>query len=130
MERDPKISKLIRESGLVHAPESFSEKVMEKIGVESEKKTYKPLIGKPGGIVIILFITGIVAVSLFYSEPGGKLLERLGGLSEITWQLPQINFNLDFLSKINISTWLVSTVVAIFILMLSDAGISRRRKLG
>ena len=64
MERDPKISKLIRELGLVQAPESFSKKVMKKIGVELEKKTYKPLIGRFGRILIFLFIAGIVVVSL------------------------------------------------------------------
>ena len=129
MERDPKISKLIRELGLVHAPESFSKRVMEKIGVEPEKKTYKPLIGRFGKILIILFIAGIVVVSLVYSEPGIRLLENVGGLSGIEWKVPQINFNLDFLSEINISAWMVSTIVAIFILVLSDAGLNRGRKL-
>jgi len=31
MERDPKLAKLIRESGIVRAPDRFSENVMSKI---------------------------------------------------------------------------------------------------
>lgn len=127
MERDSKISKLIRESGLIHAPDSFSKKVMESIGFETEKKSYKPLIGRFGKILIFLFIAGIVVVSLIYSEPGGRLLDNIGSLSNIEWQLPQIDFNFNFLSEINISAWLASTVVAIFLLVLSDAGLNRRR---
>ena len=46
MERDPKISKLINESGLMHAPDHFSKRVMEMIGVTQEKYTYKPIIGR------------------------------------------------------------------------------------
>ena len=129
MERDPNISKLIRESGLVHAPDSFSKKVMKRIIVEPEKKTYKPLIGRFGKILIILFIAGIVVISLIYSEPGGRILENFKGLSNFEFQLPQLKFNLDFLSEINISAWLASTFAAVFILVLTDAGLSRRKRL-
>ena len=129
MERDPNISKLVRESGLVHAPDSFSKKVMKRIVVEPEKKTYKPLIGRFGRILIILFIAGIVVISLIYSEPGGRILENFKGLSNLEWQLPQLKFSLDFLSEINISAWLASTFAAIFILVLTDAGLSRRKRL-
>ena len=129
MERDPNISKLVRESGLVHAPDSFSKKVMKRIVVEPEKKTYKPLIGRFGRILIILFIAGIVVISLIYSEPGGRILENFKGLSNLEWQLPQLKFNLDFLSEINISAWLASTFAAVFILVLTDASLSRRKRL-
>ena len=80
-----------------------------------------------GTIMWILFIAGIVVVSLVYSEPGGRLLENVGILSSIEWQLPKMNFNLDFLAEINISAWVASTLVAIFLLVLSDAGLNRRR---
>ena len=129
MERDPNISKLIRESGLVHAPDSFSKKVMKRIVVEPEKKAYKPLIGRFGRILIVLFIAGIIVISLIYSEPGGRILENFKGISNLEWQLPQPNLSLDFLSEINISAWLASTFAAIFILVFTDAGLSRRKRL-
>ena len=129
MERDPNISKLIRESGLVHAPDSFSKKVMKRIVVEPEKKAYRPLIGRFGRILIVLFIAGIIVISLIYSEPGGRILENFKGISNLEWQLPQPNLSLDFLSEINISAWLASTFAAIFILVFTDAGLSRRKRL-
>lgn len=129
MERDPNISKLIRESGLVQAPDSFSKKVMKRIVVEPEKKAYKPLIGRFGRILIVLFIAGIIVISLIYSEPGGRILENFKGISNLEWQLPQPNLSLDFLSEINISAWLASTFAAIFILVFTDAGLSRRKRL-
>ena len=129
MERDPNISKLIRESGLVHAPDSFSKKVMKRIVVEPEKKAYKPLIGRFGRILIVLFIAGIIVISLIYSEPGGRILENFKGISNLEWQLPQPNLSLDFLSEINISAWLASTFAAIFILVFTDASLSRRKRL-
>ena len=127
MERDPKISILFRESGLEPAPGDFTDQVMDKIGIETEKSAYKPLIGKTGRFLIILFIIGIVVISVVYSEPGGRLLENTGRLFNMEWQLPQINLNFDFLSEINLSTWLVSTIVALFLLVLLDTGLNRKK---
>lgn len=127
MERDPKIAKLVRESGITRAPENLTSRVMDLIGEEAEKKTYKPLIGKWGRIGIILFIAGIVAASFIWTEPGQGLFEQTGWLSGLEFQLPHIQLNLDFLSQINLSTGLVSALVALFILVLSDAGIRRKK---
>ena len=127
MERDPKISKLFREMELEHAPGNFTDQVMDQIVVVSEKSAYKPLIGKTGRFLIVLFIIAMVVVSVIYSDPGGRFLEDVDGLSNMEWQLPKINLSFDFLSKLNLSTWLVSTLVALFILVLSDARLNRRR---
>ena len=66
-------------------------------------------------------------IAVVYSEPGGKLLENAGRLSNLEWHLPDINFSFDFLSGFNFSAWMVSTIVALFILVLIDAGLIRRR---
>ena len=129
MERDQKISKLFRESGLAHTTGNFTDQVMDQIRIVPEKKAYKPLIGRNGQILIVLFIIGIVLLSVFYSEPGGGIFENIRGLSNVEWKLPQINFSWGFLTEINFSTWLVSTIVALFLLVLSDAGLKRRRRL-
>ncbi len=126
MERDPQISKLIRESGLVTAPDGFSSSVMELLSAEPQKKVYKPLIGRGGRIMIILFVATLIVLSIVYSEPGGRFVDTMG-ISSLDWQMPHINWNLDFLSEINISTGVVAAIVAIFILVLSDAGLSRRK---
>ena len=127
MERDPKISKLFRESGLEHAPGNFTNQVVDKIQIEPVKKTYKPLISRTGSFLILLLIIAIAAVSVIYSEPSSKLLENVGMLSNFEWQLPRINFSFDFLSGFSFSTWLVSTIVALFLLVLADAGLGRKR---
>ncbi|MCK5068225.1 MAG: hypothetical protein KAR16_12325 [Bacteroidales bacterium] len=126
MKRDPHISKLIRESGMVRAPDNFTAAVMDKIESLPVKKSYEPLIGRGGRIMIILFIIAVVVISLIYSDPSGELFGS-ARLPRVEWQWPQINFNLEFLKQINISTGVVSALVAMFILVLSDAGLNRRR---
>ena len=129
MKRDPHISKLIRESGLAQAPDSFTAAVMDKIEAIPLGKSYKPLIGKGGRIMIILFIIAVVVLSFIYSDPGGELFGSTVRLPRPEWQLPQFNLNLEFLKQVNISTGIVSALVAMFILVLSDAGLNRRRRL-
>ena len=127
MERDPNISKLIRESGISPAPEHLTSRVMDLISEEAERKAYKPIIGTWGRLSIILFVVGVVVSSWLLAEPGQGLFSSSGRFSSLEFQLPQISFNLDFLSQINLSTGLVSALVAFFILVLLDAGISRKR---
>jgi hypothetical protein len=127
MERDPQLSKLFREGGVVRAPEQFTGKVMEIIASEPVKKVYKPLIGRTGRIMIIIIMVAVVVLSIVFTEPGGRFLESSGLIPIFQLHLPQIKMNFDFLSEISISTGLVSVLVALFILVLSDAGLSRKR---
>ena len=126
MERDPQLTKLIRDGGVVPAPEGFSNAVMEMIVAEPVKKAYKPLIGRGGRIIIILIMISVVVLSVIYTEPGGRVIESVG-ISNLDWQMPGINLNWRFISDLKISTGLVAGIVAIFILVLSDAGLSRRK---
>ncbi len=120
MEREGQISRLIRESGVITAPDRFTDHVMDKIGTETEKKPYKAIIGRSGRIIIILLVLGTVLLSILFSEPGSRF-------TETRLQLPELSFTLDFLSDINLSTGLLSVLVAVFILVLFDAGLNRRR---
>ena len=101
MERDPNISKLVRESGILKAPENLTSRVMNLISEEPEKQAYKPIIGKKGSWIILLFVVGVVVASLLSAEPGQRIFNSEGVLSGLEWQLPQITFNLDFLSQIS-----------------------------
>ena len=127
MKRDPHISKLIRESGVVSAPGNFTAKVMDKIEAIPIKKSYKPLIGRAGRIVIVLFLVAIILLAAFYTDPGGELFGSAVKIPALEPKLPRLEFNYDFLQQINISTGIVAALVAMFVLVLSDAGISRRR---
>lgn len=129
MKRDPHISKLIRESGLEQAPDNFTEAIMEKIESFPLRKPYKPLIGRGGRIFIVMFLVAVVVLSVIYTDPSGEFFGSAIKLPTVDWQLPQLNFNLEFLKQVNVSTGVVSALLALFILVLSDAGLSRRRKL-
>lgn len=128
MERDPKISRLFRESGLNRAPDDLTDKVIHRIEVIPGKKGYKPLIGRTGRILILLIIIAITVGSLFFTESGSRLLNNEGSIPNLEWQMPTWNLNLDFLSDFTLSPWLVSFIVAIFILVISDAGLRRSRR--
>jgi hypothetical protein len=41
--------------------------------------------------------------------------------------MPSFNLNLDFFSDLNLQPWILGTVVALFLLVISDAGLRRRR---
>jgi hypothetical protein len=127
MEKDTRISKLFRESGIVHAPEGFTRSVMERIEAEPVRKTYKPIIGKTGRILLILFVAGVVAFSLIYSFSGEAKMDPAGGILNLGWQLPSVKFSLDFLKDLRLQPWVLSTIVALFLLVLSDAGLRRRK---
>ncbi len=131
MERDPQFSKLFRESGVVKAPEGFTGRVLDLLSSDKEKKSYTPLIGKWGGLIFALFLSAVVAVSIIFSEPGegpGVLADLF---SRLEWKLPEISLCFDRLSSVqlptmDLSAWIVSTLVAIFILVLADTGLHKR----
>jgi hypothetical protein len=129
MERDPHISKLIRESGVKAAPENFTASVMDKIAEVPEKKSYKPLIGRGGRIFIILLLVAVIVLAVLYTEPAGELLGGVVELPRRERQAPQLQFNLDFLNQVNFSAGVAAGLLALFILILSDAGLSHRRRL-
>ena len=127
MKRDPHISKLIRESGVDQAPAGFTAGVMNLIEAVPAKNVYKPLIGRVGQGFIILCLVLVIVLTMIYGESSGVLFGTGGKLSQLEWQLPQFTLNLEFLKNINLSTSLVSAVVSIFILVLFDTVLSKRR---
>ena len=127
MERDPHIWKLVRESGLRSAPENFTASVMDKIQEVPVKKAYKPLIGRGGRILIILLIATVVVLAIFFTDPGEGWFGSTIKMPTAERQEPLFHINLEFLKQINISTGVVSALVAMFILILSDTGMKWRR---
>jgi hypothetical protein len=127
MKRDPQISKLMRESGLESAPDDFTSRVMDKLQAVPSKKLYKPLIGRGGRILIILTIAALVVVAMLFTDPAGKLFGNSISIPRMESRWSQLHFNLDFLKQIHISTGLAAALVAMFLLVLSDVGLNRRR---
>jgi hypothetical protein len=126
MKGDPRISRLMKESGIVHAPEGFTDSVMSKIVTEPKKRGYRPLISRWGIILTLTVVVILVLVSVFYSDAveGQSLLSQK--LPRLQWQMPEMSFNLDFLSNMQISTGVVATLVALFVLVLTDAVVRKR----
>jgi hypothetical protein len=127
MERDPNISRLIREGGIDQAPQGFTTKVMDLIMSAPEKKTYKPLIGRGGQIFIVLLGILMVVLTVIYAEPGAKFLQAGSVFPNLEWTIPEFNLNLQFFSKINFSGGIAAALVALFILVLSDARLQKRK---
>jgi hypothetical protein len=127
MKRDPQISKLMRESGLESAPDDFTSHVMDKLQAVPSKKPLKPLIGRGGRILIILTIAALVVVAMLFTDPAGKLFGNSISIPRMESRWSQLHFNLDFLKQIHISTGLAAALVAMFLLVLSDVGLNRRR---
>ena len=127
MERDPHISKLIKESGVQAAPGNFTASVMDKIEAEPLKQSYKPLIGRGGRITIILVVIAIIVLAIIFSDPSAETFGTKIQLPKLEGAWPQLNLNLDFFKQINISTGIISALLAMLVLILSDAGLSRRR---
>jgi hypothetical protein len=127
MERDPNITRLIREGGIEKAPLGFTAEVMDLIISVPEKKAYKPLIGRGGQIFIILLGIMIVILTVIYAEPGAKFLQAGSVFPNLEWTIPEFNLNLQFFSKIHFSGGIAAALVALFILVLSDAGLQKRK---
>lgn len=127
MKRDPHISKLIKESGVISAPGSLTSAVMDNIEAIPVKKPYKPLIGRGGRILIIFFIIAIVVIAVLYANPSSTLVGQTFKIPQVELKWPQIHLNLDFLQQINFSRGVAAALVALFILILSDAGLRRRK---
>jgi hypothetical protein len=123
MEKDPVISKLIREGGIEAAPGGFTAGVMAQVAAEPEKKAYKPIIGRGGRIFIILFIVSLMVISFVLSDGSAAAAEPAQRMLP-EWEMPKLD--LSFLRGIELNTGIVAGIVALFILVLSDAGFNRR----
>ena len=129
MKRDPHIAKLIKEAGVQTAPEGFTASVMDKIEAVPAKKSFKPLIGRGGRIFIILFLVAVVVLAVLFTEPGEGVLGTTIKFPRLEPNFPQFQFNLDFLKQTNFSSGIAAALLALFVLILSDAGLTRRRRL-
>lgn len=117
----------MKESGIETPSGDFTDRVMQRIGTQPVHHLYRPLIGKTGKVLILLFIAVITVLSLLFSGQGGVWIEKIlkPEFSEWSWQ--QFSIDLDFLSSLSLSPWLVSTVIALFLLILTDAGVRRKK---
>lgn len=114
----------MKEGGLVQAPGEFTRNVLEQVGEIPDKRAYKPLIGWRGRILIILFVVSIVAISMIFTEPGSGMVS--GFIDNLGFLQRDVESGYHFFRDIKFPTGLLSAMVAIFVLVVSDTGFRRR----
>lgn len=124
MERDKKLEKIVRENSLMAPSDNFTESVLNKIRVMPIESSFKPLIGKRAGFIAITLVATILLVGIFSSLNGGS--EPLFNIPEWSIAWPEWNITLPEFSW-KLPAGLLAGVVAVFILVLTDAGLSRNR---
>ncbi len=124
MERDKKIEKIVRENSLLSPSANFTEAVLNRIRVSPVTSTYKPLIGRKAGYIAIFLVVSFLLIAIFSSQ--SELAEPLVNLPKWDINFPEWNISLPKISW-EIPSGILAGVVALFILILSDAGYSRSR---
>ncbi|MBN1131560.1 MAG: hypothetical protein JXR52_08225 [Bacteroidales bacterium] len=120
MEKDKNIEKLIRESGLSHTGDGFTKRVMDRVYAQPVPRVYKPLIGNTGKIFILTFLLVLVVVSVIFSEPS-----EFFSLQQI--KLPDWDMHPEKLYGTVLSTGLLAILFAVFILVIADAVVRKRK---
>jgi hypothetical protein len=115
MERDKKLAELVREHGVIHAPDRFTADVLEKIEESTIKTKYKPIINRFAiyGIAVV-FILMLVVIS-----------QHDESTREPLFSIPEWDISFPEISPL-FSTGLAAGIVGIFFLLLSEFGLRRK----
>jgi hypothetical protein len=137
MEKDPNISRLMKEGALKPAPDAFARGVMARLQEESKSSAYQPLIGRRGRIWIGISVVLIIALSLWLYKGSAPSEASKGLLQSYQITLPTLKLDLEVFSKfkpelfsqLEPSTGIAAALLALFILILFDTRIKRNRRL-
>lgn len=124
MERDKKMEKIIRESGLMSPSANFTESVLKKISTETIKGSYQPLIGKRAGYIVISVLVLFLFAAIFSTENGE--IEPLFNLPNWNLSLSQWKNGLPEFN-LKIPSVVLAGILALFLLVLSDAGFRKSK---
>ncbi|MEZ5069493.1 MAG: hypothetical protein R2751_00645 [Bacteroidales bacterium] len=133
MERDPNISRLLRESGLETAPGPMTDRVMQLLEQEQPRpvKKYSPLIGRRMLWVIALLVVLVVVLSLVLGDTPAEAASWWSRLTLPEVALPEVALptaEFDWDPKgWSISSGIVAAAVALFLLALGEARWGNRK---
>ena len=113
MERDKKLESLIKENGIISAPEDFTEKVLSRIEQEKTNPGYEPILSRK--ILFGIFMGLVFLVILTFVLMDGKLGTGF-------FRMPDLKF-LDTILSVHIPRGILAGILAMLILFISDAGI-------
>ena len=118
MERDLRLEKIFREEALLKAPDSFTDKVIQKLGT-TQPATYKPLIGRIGKIIILAFAGALLSIGLIIATY--ETNEQLINIPEWGFHLPEMDWK--------IPSAVLASILAVFVLVLTDARLTKSRSI-
>lgn len=122
MEKDKTLEQLIKENGLISAPLNFTGKVMSKLESESQRSPYKPLLGRGIKLSILITLVSVIVISIIFRDTNSFLAEK-------GFELPALNFSLQNFPELNITTGMLTALLAVFILVISDALVTNKRRM-
>ncbi len=117
MNRDRKLEKLVKAHGLFSPSENFTENVIGRIKEETIANSFRPLIDRRGRLIGIAIVTLIVLLTILGSNADP---------SQAIFNIPQWDLTLPDIS-LTIPRIVLAGFVAVFILVLFDAGLKRYR---
>ncbi len=117
MQEDKKLEKIIKAQGLVSPSSDFTQNVIAKIKGESIATSFRPIIGKRGRLIGLAIVSFIILFTIF----GGD-----ANPSQTILNIPQWDLKMPDIS-LAIPKVVLAGFAAVFILVLSDAGIRRYR---
>lgn len=117
MERDKRLTELVKQHGILNAPEGFIEDVLDKIEEQPSMKQYKPII--PKGVVYAAIFIIVIAALIFNRSAEESFHEPL-------FTLPNWDISFPDISPL-LSSGLAAGIVGIFILLLAEFGLRRRK---
>ena len=117
MERDRKLLELFREHGIIKAPESLTSEVIRRIEKTPERIKYKPLINR----LTIIIVTAVCLILLIVWSKFGHKSSNGHMLS-----LPDWHFEIPDVSPL-FTTGIAAGFLALFVLLLSESGLKRRK---
>ena len=115
MKKDSRLEKIIKEDGIVHAPEEFTQAVLNRLAKESNQVIYKPLISKLGRIIIGLFILTIIVAAAFTGS--AEAAEPLFSFPDLKLDIPEIGWK--------IPSAMLAALLAVFVLVLIQSRLNR-----
>jgi hypothetical protein len=117
MERDKRLTELVKEHGVFNAPEGLIEDVLDKITVQPSLTLYRPIIHR--GVIYGAIAVFVIAIIVFSQTAEESFREPL-------FSIPNLDFSFPDISPL-LSTGLAAGIVGIFFLMLTEYSLRRRR---
>lgn len=111
------MEEIIRRDSLLSTSEDFTQSVLGRLREKRAEQSYKPLIGKRAGIIVMTIVSILVLAAVLSTS--GEAAEPLIHLPELKFSLPQTGWKLP--------SALLAGIAALFVLIITDTSLRRNR---